>query len=183
MSDDNYEGAESDAVSFEEAGDLLERLRSGDEPPELQEFRRFFDKMEHKPVYFQADEFMVLGPSHANPNSRCHRKNRLPPQSIWENVAPLVAALDAIRAELGYSVRITNCYRAPPYNSCVGGVSSSQHLNFKAADFVCDQGNSAAWASAAKVVRDRGKFSGGIGIYSGFVHVDVRGENADWDSR
>ncbi|MFC0200072.1 D-Ala-D-Ala carboxypeptidase family metallohydrolase [Paracoccus rhizosphaerae] len=183
MSNDNYEGAESDAVGFEEAGKLLSNLRSGDEPQELKDFRKFFDQLEYKPQHFHADEFMVMGPSNSNPGSNCRGKNSLPPQPIWNNVIPLVIALDAIREELGYSVRITNCFRASPYNQCVGGASSSQHVVFKAADFVGEQENSAAWADAAKAVRGRGIFAGGVGIYSGFVHVDVRGSEANWDNR
>lgn len=183
MSNDNYEGAESDAVGFNEAGDLLSALRSGGEPQELQDFRRFFDQLEYKAQYFHADEFMVMGPSNANPSSKCHGKNSLPPKSIWKNVVPLIVALDAMREQLGYSVRITNCFRSALYNKCVGGASSSQHLEFKAADLVGQQENSAAWADAAKVVRKQGAFAGGVGIYSSFVHVDVRGSEANWDER
>lgn len=183
MTNETFEGDESDAVSYEEAGDLVQRLRSGEEPPELSEFRRFYDAIAPRPDHFVADEFMVMGPSNANPSSACHNKNAIPDRAMWDAVVPLVAAMDAIRKQLGYGVRITNCYRAPPYNSCVGGVSGSLHMQFKAADFVAVEGTSADWAAAAKAVRDRGDFSGGIGIYNSFVHVDVRGTPADWDNR
>ncbi len=96
---------------------------------------------------------------------------------------PLIQAMDAIRKQLDHPLLITNCYRAPPYNSCVGREINSQHLDFRAADFVGKDGDSAAWAEAARAVRDSGVFSGGMGIYRSFVHVDVRGSVADWDNR
>jgi lysozyme len=36
------------------------------------------------------------------------------------------------------------------------------------------------WHAIAQQLRGEGLFSGGIGLYGSFVHVDVRGYNADW---
>ncbi len=174
------EGAESDALDFEEMGALLEEEASRDDKPEMVAFRGFFSN--HGAQNFVADEFCVLGPSHHG-TGECHGKNELPPRALWNNVASLVAAMDAIRAEIGAPVRITNCYRTEAYNSCVGGVSGSQHLQFRAADFVCKSGTTGDWAEAAKAVRSRGIFTGGIGTYRTFVHVDVRGHPVTWDNR
>lgn len=183
MTVERFEGNEFDAVGFDAAGEMVETLRSGEEPPLLMEFRRFFDGLANQPEHFHADEFMVMGPSNGNSGSACFQKNSLPPQSLWDNIVPLISAMDDIRKELGFQVRITNCYRASAYNTCVGGVSSSQHLQFKAVDFVGQSGESGDWANAAKACRDNGSFNGGVGIYSGFVHVDVRGHPLNWDKR
>lgn len=178
-----FEGQESDVIDFDDRSLMSGALRGGNDTPEMISFRRFFDQLPKKPGYFTADEFMVLGPSHKNSSSTCHKRNSFPPAHLWMNVVPLIQAMDAIRKQLGHALLITNCYRAPPYNLCVGGETNSQHLDFRAADFVGKDGDSAAWAEAARAVRDSGVFSGGIGIYRSFVHVDVRGSVADWDNR
>ena len=105
------------------------------------------------------------------------------PEALWDNVVPLVLAMDAIRAEIGGPATITSCYRGADYNACVGGVPSSFHRRFMAADFVGATGTSVNWTAAARRARDQGNFSGGIGIYDSFVHVDVRGSNVDFDGR
>ena len=178
---DEFEGQEFDFIEGPDLDAAIARDRSRADTPEMVAFRQFFDGLNSE--FFNADEFMVLGPSHHSPGSACSGKNTTAPSELWDNVVPLVAAMNAIRSELGDSVRITNCYRGPSYNTCVGGVSGSQHLQFRAADWICSQGTSADWAAAAQKVRDQGVFLGGIGIYNSFVHVDVRGSNANWDNR
>ena len=175
-----FEGNERDVATFEELQQQLEADRSRSDTPEMVAFRAFFEELGAR--NFTADEFMVMGASH-NGGGTCSGKNSLAPRNLWDNVKPLVAAMDAVRDRLGHSVMLTNVYRNPEYNECVGGVAGSQHKEFKAADFVCHSGSSADWAEAAKAVRSDGGFSGGVGIYNGFVHVDVRGSNADWDNR
>lgn len=181
MSDDLFdEGGEDDIVPLDQLEGLLDESLSRADTPEMVAFREFFSTIGAR--HFSADEFMVLGPSHHGTGA-CAGKNTMPERALWDNVVPLVRAMDAIRAELGAAVRITNCYRGEAYNSCIGGVPRSQHKQFRAADFVCGAGASKAWADAARRVRDRGGFAGGIGIYNSFVHIDVRGSNADWDNR
>ncbi len=177
---DIFEGNENDIRPLDELKELLSESLSRDDTPEMVAFRQFFDGLGAQ--FFSADEFMVLGPSHHAPGA-CNGKNGMPEQALWDNVAPLVKAMDAIRAHMGHPVTITNCFRNEDYNACVGGVSGSMHKQFKAADFVCSSGTSADWAAAAKAVRSNGTFSGGVGIYNSFVHVDVRGSEANWDNR
>lgn len=179
---DIFEGNENDFVTGTALDSLLSKDRARADTPEMVAFRAFFDSIDSP--HFSADEFMVLGPSHHS-NGPCRGKNSLPDKALWSNVKPLVIVMNAIRDTLGASVRITNCYRNEAYNSCVGGVSGSLHKSFQAADWVCSTGTSADWARAAQQVRASATtgFKGGIGIYNGFVHVDVRGSNADWDNR
>jgi hypothetical protein len=175
-----FEGAERDFESFDRVEVLQRSARdqvSAADLPLIREFQDFFRSLGAR--HFRADELLFLGASHHGTGS-CAGKNRLPPRELWPNIVPLVHALDAIRDHVGKPIRLTNVYRDGPYNTCVGGVSSSQHLLFKAADIVASGANSTECARCARAVRTGGVFTGGIGHYTGFVHVDVRGEIADW---
>lgn len=134
--------------------------------------------------FFVPNEFLALGGNHSNPNHSCFGKNALPNRGLWPNVRPFATALDEIRRRLGEPVRLTSVYRNDAYNSCLpGSVSNSQHKLFKAEDFKCAAGSPVRWRTVAQDVRRDGFFSGGIGIYNTFVHIDVRGSEIDWDSR
>ena len=78
-------------------------------------------------------------------------------------------------------MQITNAYRAPAYNAAVGGKSASLHLKFNALDFQVPGLSTSDYAWALRRMRDEERFfSGGIGLYNSFVHVDTRGANATW---
>ena len=97
---------------------------------------------------------------------------------------PLAKVLEEFRKRIGHPVRLASVYRSPEYNKSVGGKPDSQHLQFRAADLqVPGHGGSQLWADMLSAMRSEGFFSGGIGIYGTFVHVDSRGQNADWDQR
>jgi hypothetical protein len=132
-------------------------------------------------AHFKAIELLFLGSS--NSAGTCQGKNNLPPQSLWSNIDNTARMLDRIRDLLGAPIRILSAYRAPDYNSCIGGVSDSQHVRFNALDWTCDQGTPTDWHAVARRVRDeRPEFEGGIGIYQAglFIHIDTRGQRADW---
>lgn len=94
-------------------------------------------------------------------------------------VAPeLVTILQKIRTNFGKAVTITSAYRTPDYNSKVGGVSNSQHLLGIAADIVV---SGVTPATVAAYVETLIPNTGGIGIYSSFVHVDVRETKSRWN--
>ncbi len=129
---------------------------------------------------FEAAEFLRMGASNA-PGARCAGKNRPPPKELWPNCIPLAKALQAFRDEIGAPVSVLGMYRAPEYNTCVGGATKSQHLEFRAADIrVPSVGKPSDWRKALLKLRSAGVFRGGVGLYGSFVHVDTRGENADW---
>ena len=131
--------------------------------------------------YFKPYELWVKGPNHDNPESRAFGLNTNPPQKLWRNILPTVQIIDEFRRRIDAPVLITNAYRSPKYNRAIGGALKSQHLEFRAIDFVV-RGNStpADWASVLRSMRTEGLFKGGIGTYNYFVHVDTRGENVNW---
>lgn len=88
----------------------------------------------------------------------------------------LVSILQKIRNHFGKSVTITSAYRTPTKNKAVGGQTYSQHLYGKAADIkVKGVAPKKVAAYVEKILPN-----GGIGVYSTFVHVDVRGTKARW---
>lgn len=99
-------------------------------------------------------------------------------------IAPaLVTLLQQIRSHFGKPVTLTGPYRTPPKNKAVGGAAYSQHMYGTAADIIV--GNKKTGIVAPKVVAAYAESllpsSGGIGIYAGFTHVDVRTQKSRWN--
>jgi Peptidase M15 len=112
---------------------------------------------------------------------RGHVCNDLPPRESWKNIAPTLRVADELRQHLGVRLlSILSAYRSPAYNAaCPGAATHSYHLRNMALDLVfdCPPGQV---AEAASNLREKGFFSGGIGRYPGFTHIDTRGRAADW---
>ena len=143
-----------------------------------EEFSEYFYTL--NPLNFTAEDFLYLGESHWYGLS-CQGLNNIPPDDLWPNVENLLIAIDEIQNRLADNVSFNSIYRNPDYNACVEGVSNSQHLVFNALDFSVAGGNTNEWHAVASQVRSDGYFSGGIGKYNSFIHIDVRGHNVDWD--
>lgn len=113
---------------------------------------------------------------------RCKDGSDVPAEHM-DSVRELAENLQVFRDAIGKPVRVISGYRSPEYNKKVGGVKRSQHVLAKAADI------QVAGVSPLEV-RDliislikQGKMkAGGVGIYSSFVHYDIRGRNARWGS-
>lgn len=128
--------------------------------------------------YFVAEEFMYGGSG--NTGGRCKGKNTDIPTDKWENSFKIAKVVDEIRQRAGEPITILSHYRSPAYNDCIGGVSNSQHREATAADITSTKASPRELWQIAQDMREEGFFSGGIGLYGTFVHVDVRGHNADW---
>lgn len=89
----------------------------------------------------------------------------------------LVNILQKIRSHFGKTVTITSAYRTPGRNKAVGGETYSQHLYGKAADIKVNGISPKKVAAYAETLL---KNKGGIGTYSAFTHIDVRGAKARW---
>jgi hypothetical protein len=107
--------------------------------------------------------------------------NTLPPSSLWRQMVPTLRVIDRISLELEQPVKeIVSAYRNPSYNArCAGARSGSWHQANVAVD-VSFPVRPAAVAETARALRVRGMFRGGVGRYSGFTHIDTRGQNVDW---
>ena len=129
--------------------------------------------------HFTAEEFLYRGGS--DTSGGCQGKNTDIPEELWENSFQCALVWDEIRERLGKPISITSHYRSPEYNSCIGGASSSYHMQAIAADAYSSQATAHEIWEVAQKLRHEGFFVGGIGSYPGFCHVDNRGtSNVDW---
>lgn len=90
----------------------------------------------------------------------------------------LVKLLQQIRDHFKAPVTINSGYRTVTKNKAVGGATQSQHLYGMAADITV-QG-----VTPKRVYNYADKllpYSGGVGLYSTFVHVDVRTTKSRWN--
>ncbi len=99
-------------------------------------------------------------------------------QPYKKNIILLAAYLDTIRRVLGDKpMRITSWYRSPNYNKMIGGATRSQHLTGKAVDFSI---NHLSLPKAYQILDDFHGDKGGLGLYPGHLHIDLRGQKARW---
>jgi uncharacterized protein YcbK (DUF882 family) len=85
----------------------------------------------------------------------------------------LIDALEALRRIVARPLFILSGYRCPAHNAAIGSTPTSQHVQGRAADLQPPPGWSPrALHEAAEKVPAFAR--GGIGLYAGFVHVDVR---------
>jgi uncharacterized protein YcbK (DUF882 family) len=103
------------------------------------------------------------------------------PDHLLCNVQILATNLQVLRDELDEPIRLNSGYRTPEYNKKIGGAKNSQHLLGKAADITVKSKIPKQLAAVIEKLIAQGKMrQGGIGVYKGFVHYDVRGRKARW---
>ncbi len=117
-------------------------------------------------------------------------RNSCPDESLWPNIVPTLMVLDETRHKLGCYICVTSSYRRPAYNAAVGGEPNSFHMRFSAIDFQAGKDKPSEWAKVARSLRGKKfvlpgnsgsfVFRGGIGLYATFVHLDTRGQDANW---
>lgn len=112
-------------------------------------------------------------------NKRYGVQNSLPPREMWQNIAATLKVADQLRQRLNSPLRVISVYRSPEYNSAINGASRSQHMQNRALDIRFDCSSREAFNMAEKL-RSEGAFTGGIGYYSSFIHIDTRGINVSW---
>ena len=108
------------------------------------------------------------------------RINSEPPRDLWPKIIPTLRVLDALRTKLGCPIKLISIYRNVAYNRAIGGEPRSYHTRFQACDFHATRGTPRQWRDALRTMRAAGVFSGGLGLYPTFVHVDTRGYPANW---
>lgn len=103
------------------------------------------------------------------------------PSELMPNVVELAKNLQVLRNDIGEPIHINSGYRHKAYNKKIGGVPSSQHLTASAADITAKSFTPKQLAARVeKLIKEKKLWFGGIGIYPGFIHVDIRATKARW---
>lgn len=103
------------------------------------------------------------------------------PDELMENLEELVENLQIIREHIGRPIRVISGYRSPKYNRRIGGARRSQHMTAKAADIRVSGLSPKELRQIIVTLIKEGKIKkGGVGLYTSFVHYDVRGRNTRW---
>lgn len=143
-------------------------------PRKGESFERWFGRQQFD--YFSAREFT----SYFSVKRRGVR-NSAPPRSMWAKMVTTLRIVDELRAHFGRPIVILSSYRSPKYNAAISGAASrSFHMKFCALDIAVSGVSPREVYDVLLQWRREGRFKGGLGIYSTFVHVDTRGYNATW---
>jgi uncharacterized protein YcbK (DUF882 family) len=103
------------------------------------------------------------------------------PEHLLGNVEALAEQLQILRDYLKEPVRINSAFRHANYNKKIGGAPDSMHLRAMAADItVKSKTPKQVKAVIERLIKAKKLKFGGIGLYPGFVHVDIRGAYARW---
>ena len=163
------ETAEKESVST-----LKKRESSIPDLASVRDYRAYLAK--NKLPYLSADE--IIRPQFKYRSGVC---SGVPPKHLWRNIRQTARVANEIRHRLGVPLNtVISAYRSPEYNDrCPGASKNSQHLKNRALDLIYACPPKKAFEMAAQL-RNEGFFKGGIGLYSGFIHIDTRGKNATW---
>ena len=106
------------------------------------------------------------------------------PKDLIDNVKLLAENLQVLRDHIQKPIIVISGYRTLEYNTKIDGAKRSLHLVAKAGDIVVPGLTSLEIKNTILQLIKEGKMKeGGVGIYSTFVHYDVRGWPARWDRR
>jgi len=109
------------------------------------------------------------------------RDGRPVPPIYLDNVKELAKNLQVLRDYLGEAITINSSYRHPEYNKKVGGKPNSKHLTASAADITCKSKTPKQLAAIVeKLIAEKKLRFVGLGVYPGFIHVDIRKNKARW---
>lgn len=107
--------------------------------------------------------------------------NMLPPRNWWTRMGYTLRVVDRISSEMRVPVKeIISAYRSPAYNARCGGAKRQSWHQANLAVDVKFETSARNVTVAARSLRDRGLFKGGVGSYSSFTHIDTRGTNVNW---
>ncbi len=106
-----------------------------------------------------------------------HGDDPLPPPWVVKNLTRLAQRLQLVREQLGLPILINSGYRTVAHNLAVGGMKNSYHLRGLAADIIVPG------LPASEVQAQLRDWSGGLGSYAHFTHLDIRPYRARWIQR
>lgn len=103
------------------------------------------------------------------------------PEELLPNVRKLAEQLQVLRDHLKEPININSAYRHKAYNQRIGGKPNSQHLTASAADItVRSMSPRKLKGVVERLIKQKKLYFGGIGLYPGFLHVDIRKDTARW---
>ena len=103
------------------------------------------------------------------------------PDEYMDNVQELAENLQVLRDHLGKSIRVISGYRSPKYNRKIDGARRSQHLTASGADIkITGLLPVEIKVIILDLIREGKMKEGGIGVYKGFLHYDIRGKKVRW---
>ncbi len=130
--------------------------------------------------FFTAEELLFTGASNAEVGSRSFGLNCLCPDSLIGNLADAAVNADRFRREFGKALRVISTYRSPAYNRSIAGAADhSLHMEGKAIDLVPVMASVDSMHAMAEKLWAGGKITGGMGIYSWGIHLDI-GRKRRW---
>ncbi len=156
-----------------------------DDPQNAAEVAKFEDFLKaNYVIHFTAREVLTPGGSHRQVGSKGYGLNRLPPRHLWDEMLASLFIIEELRERFGGELNIYSGYRAPAYNAAVGGARRSQHMRFKAFDVAPKSRKPEDVEKLYELLRqmrdEEQLFTGGIGRYGAWVHLDTRDKNANW---
>jgi uncharacterized protein YcbK (DUF882 family) len=102
-------------------------------------------------------------------------------ETILRNIQELAKNLQVLRDEVKKPIKITSGYRDSSFNKKIGGATQSRHITGQAADLKIEGYTPKQVAAIIEKLIASGKMKqGGLGIYSTWIHYDVRGTAARW---
>jgi uncharacterized protein YcbK (DUF882 family) len=102
-------------------------------------------------------------------------------ETILRNIQELAKNLQVLRDEVKKPIKITSGYRDSSFNKKIGGATQSRHITGQAADLKIEGYTPKQVAAIIEKLIASGKMKqGGLGIYSTWIHYDVRGTKARW---
>jgi len=103
------------------------------------------------------------------------------PVILIPNVKKLAKNLQVLRDLFNKPIKIKSAYRTKAKNDSLGSKENSQHRVAKAADIVIGGVTPKMIKSKIEdLIKNKKMTQGGIGLYSSFVHYDIRGYRARW---
>ena len=110
-----------------------------------------------------------------------NKHNFLLTETILRNIQELAKNLQVLRDEVKKPIKITSGYRDSSFNKKIGGATQSRHITGQAADLKIEGYTPKQVAVIIEKLIAAGKMKqGGLGIYSTWIHYDVRGTAARW---
>lgn len=103
------------------------------------------------------------------------------PEEIKNNLIKVQEQLTILRSYLSGDITITSGYRDKERNRRAGGKANSLHLTGQAADFkVNGMTPKQVYNIIENLIKSKKMLQGGLGVYSTWVHYDIRGTRARW---